>query len=552
MRFGPRPLEGAEGCILAHSLRLSDGTLMRKGRTLTAEDLEALGRSGHAEVTVVSLEPSDVGEDEAASTLARSLAGTGTEVRRPGTGRCNVVATVSGVLTLDRERIEAANEVDESVTIATLPPDVPVHVGDLLATVKIIPFATSRAALQRCVEAAAEGGRPPVRVWAFRPRSVALIQTTLAGAVSDELLDRTEDALAHRVEALGSDMALSLRCSHEVAEVTHALRETVAAGCDPILVMGASAVGDRGDVVPEAIESAGGTVSRFGIPVDPGNLTLLARHGDRTVLGVPGCARSRKRNGFDLVLERVLAGRFPDAHELASWGVGGLLQEPPDRPQPRRAQGVRPRSHRVAGVVLAGGRSRRMGDSNKLLETVEGRPIVRKVVEEVMGLPIDPVVVVTGHDADAVREALSGLPVQIAHNPDFADGMSTSIRTGVEAVAGEVDGALIILGDMPWLSHVAVAALLDAFAPGEGRGICVPVVERKRGNPVLWASRYFGDLCSLEGDVGGRGVLAEYVDDVHEVPVAHHGVLMDVDTPEALTASRDPAPEAASPSTSQS
>lgn len=524
---------------------------MRKGRTLSAQDLEALGRAGHAEVTVACLEPSDVGEDEAASTLARSLAGTGTEVRQPGKGRCNVVATVSGVLTLDRERVDAANGVDESMTIATLTPDVPVHAGDLLATVKVIPFATSRSALQRCVDAATAGGGPPVRVWAFRRRSVALVQTTLAGAVSDDLLGRTEDVLAHRLEALGSELALSLRCPHEAGDVADALRKAATAGCDPILVMGASAVGDRGDVVPEAIESVGGTVRRLGIPVDPGNLTLLARHVGGTILGVPGCARSRKRNGFDLVLERVLAGRFPEAHELAGWGVGGLLQEPPDRPQPRRERGEPPRSHRVAGVVLAGGRSRRMGDSNKLLETLQGRPIVRRVVEEVMGLPIDPVIVVTGHDADAVREALSGLPVHIAYNPDFADGMSTSIRTGVEALAREVDGALIILGDMPWLSHVAVASLLDAFAPGEGRGICVPVVERKRGNPVLWASRYFGDLCSLEGDVGGRGLLAEYVDDVCEVPVDHHGVLMDVDTPEALTASRDPAPEAASPSTSQ-
>ncbi len=171
-----------------------------------------------------------------------------------------------------------------------------------------------------------------------------------------------------------------------------------------------------------------------------------------------------------------------------------------------------------------------------------GRPIVRHVVETLVAAPVDPVVVVVGHEAEAVRSALAGLPVRLEPHPDWAAGMGTSVAAGVAAVASEADAVLVALGDMPWLSETDVQALLDAFEPNDGCGICVPVRDRKRGNPVLWASRYFDALRALEGDVGGRHLLTDFGDDVCEVAVSGEGVLMDIDTPEALDAARRKVP----------
>jgi len=203
-------------------------------------------------------------------------------------------------------------------------------------------------------------------------------------------------------------------------------------------------------------------------------------------------------------------------------------------PDPRRE------ALRVAGVVLAAGRSSRMGTTNKLLADIQGLPMVRRVAETALLAGLDPVVVVVGHDADQVRSALDGLPVRLAANPDHAQGLSTSVRVGIGAVGEGVEGAMVLLGDMPWVSLADIRALMDAFSPAEGRSICVPVAGGRRGNPVLWSARHFAALRRLEGDVGARRLLAEPGDGVYEVRVPDDGVLRDIDTPEALHASRLP------------
>ena len=533
MRFGPVPPAAALGGILAHSLRLPDGRRLRKGLRLGRDEVAILEGAGVEVVTVALLEPSDVGEDEAAERLARVLAGPGTEVRPPGTGRCNVIAADAGLLTVNAGRVRRVNEVDESVTVSTLAPDVPVRPGDLLATVKVIPFAVPGTVVDRALAAAGAEG---LSVTPFHPTRTVLVVTTLPGS-ADSGHGKAPTILRQRVEALGGTLESVIDAAHTRADVRRALERAAASDVDLILVLGSSAVGDRNDVVPAAVRDAGGEIVRLGIPVDPGNLTLLARCGDVPVLGVPGCARSPRRNGFDWILERIVAGRSMEELDAAGMGVGGLLKEPPQRPEPRRPRGdgsdgrARPR---VAAVLLAAGRSTRMGEVNKLLAEVDGVPMVRRVAETVRAAALDPVIVVLGHEADAVRAALDGVPVRLVENPAYMEGMGTSVARGIEAIGDPVEGAMVVLGDMPWIDARDLDALLDAFAADEGRGICAPVVDRKRGNPVLWAARYFPELRLLDGDVGARHLLARYEEDLVEVAVEGRGVLRDVDTPDAL------------------
>jgi molybdenum cofactor cytidylyltransferase len=189
-------------------------------------------------------------------------------------------------------------------------------------------------------------------------------------------------------------------------------------------------------------------------------------------------------------------------------------------------------SARIAAIVLAAGRSSRMAPRNKLLEPVEGRPIVAHVAGVALAVGADPVIVVTGFDPKRIEDTLQGLSVELAHNREFAEGMSGSIRTGLCALPPDRDAALILLGDMPEVEASDLKALIAAFAQ-EGRdAVCIPVRGGKRGNPVLWGSSYFAEMKQISGDRGAKGLIAKYGDHVVEVPAASDGIFADVDTSE--------------------
>jgi molybdenum cofactor cytidylyltransferase len=323
------------------------------------------------------------------------------------------------------------------------------------------------------------------------------------------------------------------------------LRELAEAGCDILLMSGASAIVDRRDVLPAALEAAGGRVAHFGMPVDPGNLMMLGELAGRPAVGLPGCARSPKVNGFDWVLQRLVAGLAVAPEDVMRLGAGGLLKEIPSRPLPR-AEAVEtpssaPRAPRIAAIVLAAGQSRRMGNVNKLLASVDGKPMVSHVVESLAASQARPLVVVTGHDYAAVEAVLPPSPAKgrgftLTHNPDYASGLASSLRRGLAALPENVDGVLVCLGDMPRLSPAIVNRLIAAFNPTEGRAICVPTWQGKRGNPVLFARRFFAEMQEIAGDTGARALIGEHAEAVCEVPMDDDAVLLDIDTPEALAA----------------
>ena len=313
-----------------------------------------------------------------------------------------------------------------------------------------------------------------------------------------------------------------------------------ATGADPVLVFGASAIVDRGDVIPAAVTAAGGEVIHVGMPVDPGNLLMLGRIGGVDVIGVPSCAASPKVNGFDWVLQRRLAGLPVGRAEIIAMAPGGLLKEIPTRPQPR--EGAPAHDHRgeprIGAIVLAAGRSTRMGPRNKLTEDLGGEPMLRRVVMATLASRARPVLVVTGHQQAEVTAALADLDVQYTHNPRYAEGLGTSLAAGVAALPAGLDGVLVALGDMPGVAPAHLDRLIAAFAPKDGRAICIATHGGKRGNPVLLAAAFFQELLTLTGDSGARALIGQHQEVVVEVEMASEAVLVDVDTPEALETAR--------------
>ncbi len=541
MIFADLPVLDAVGALLVHSVKVGK-LAFRKGRKLSPDDVRALAAAGRASVTVARLDRDDIGEDVAATRIAKALAGPNVTLATAFTGRCNVMATATGVLVIDRDRLDRVNLVDEGVTVATLPPYDVTQPREMVATVKIIPFAVPQAVLDACIAVATDGG-PLVRVAAFRPRPIGLIQTRLPG-IKESVLDKTVDVINVRLAALGCLPASESRCAHDTAVLAAAIADMRGRGSEMVLIAGASAITDRRDVIPAAIERAGGRVDHFGMPVDPGNLLLLGRLADDThVLGLPGCVRSPKVNGFDWVLQRLIADLPVTRSDIMRMGAGGLLKEIPTRPQPRAGADetsavVTPRAPKIAAIVLAAGRSSRMGAANKLLTDVDGVPMVRRAVEAATASHAKPVIVVTGNEQGKVQAALRGCKATFVHNPRFAEGMSTSLQAGLAALPANVDGALVCLGDMPLVTAAAIDRLIAAFNPLEGRAICVPTWNGKRGNPVLWDRRFFDAMADLAGDVGAKHLIGEHADLVAAVAMSDDAVLTDIDTPEALATLR--------------
>jgi molybdenum cofactor cytidylyltransferase len=532
MKFGPASPVDAIGGVTVHTLR-QGSLVLKKGTTIGPAEAEALIRAGVEQLVVVRLEPGDVSEDVAAAGIAQAAAGAGIDVERAFTGRANLFAAKAGVLVVDRGAVDRINAVDEAITLATLAAYKPVVEGEMVATVKLIPFGVE-ASLRDAAVAAAKGGA--LRIAPYRIRRVGVVSTLLPG-LSPKVVEKTLRVTSERLAPAGARIIAERRVPHQEAALTAAIAELLRLDVELVIVFGASAIADRRDVIPSAIIGLGGHIDHFGMPVDPGNLLLIGHAGGRPVLGAPGCARSPVENGFDWVLMRLLAGLAVTRAELTGMGVGGLLMEIVTRPQPRQKPDQEG-SRNIKAIILAAGRSTRMGGPNKLLAELGGRKLVRIVAERALASKADGVIVVTGHQADQVRSALSGLPLSFVHNPDFAEGLASSVKAGISAVPDQADGAVVCLGDMPLISADLIDRLIEAFAPDNGQLIVEPVSDGRRGNPVLWSRRFFNELMTLDGDIGARHLIERHSEAVAEVVVEGHGAFLDIDTPQALEAAR--------------
>ncbi len=536
MIFGPFPLDEALGTVLAHSARLPDKVL-KKGTVLDAAAIAALRAAGRESVIAARLGPDDVGENEAADRMARAFDAPLLSRRRATTGRVNLHADAAGLLRVEAAAIDGINGIDEAFTVATLADYAPVAAGDMVATIKIIPFAVPGAALERIEAVARDAGA--IRLHRFSRRIVGLVLSELPG-LKQSVIEGTIEATEARVSGLGGRMLAPRRCAHTEEAIAAELAALLAEGADVLLVAGASATVDRRDVGPAALVRAGGEIVHFGMPVDPGNLICIGCIGAIPALVLPGCARSPRANGIDWVLQRIAAGLPLGGAEIMRMGVGGLLKDTDARPLPRaravsREAPVMVVQSGVAAVILAAGKSTRMAPYNKLLVTDRaGQPMSARVVDNVLSSRARPVIVVTGHRGEDVRAALAGRPVTFVEAADYALGLSASLKAGIAAVPATAAAALVCLGDMPLVTGRLLDRLVDAHDPVESRGIVVPAHQGRIGNPILWNRRYFPEILALAGDAGARALLSRHMEQVAEIEVNDDAVLRDFDTVDSL------------------
>lgn len=526
MIFGAVPVGDAEGTLLAHSVS-AGARRLRKAHRLTAEDIALLRAEGIGEVIVARLEPGDLVEDEAAARIAAALRVAGVEIKPAATGRVNIHAEDAGLFTVSPSVIGRINDIDPRITLATLENHAAVEPGRMVATVKIIPFAVPGAIVEAAEAIAGEDGA--FQVHPFRSLRVGVVQTVLP-SIKPSVLDKTVGITAERLQRSGSSIVAERRVPHEAGAVSGAIAELLE-GSDLVAVFGASAMSDPADVIPAAIEQAGGEVERVGMPVDPGNLLVLGEVAGKPVLGAPGCARSPKPNGFDFVLDRLLAGIDVSSADIAAMGVGGLLMEIPSRPQPR--EGRAPKRAEAGILLLAAGRSSRMGGPNKLLASFDGEPLICRVARRAVAAKAARTIAVLGHQAADMAPLIAGTGIETVENRDYAHGLSTSLKAGIAALGDRVDGALVMLADMPGIETADLEKMIAAFRRAGGTAVIRATHNGKRGNPVILPRALFEAAMHLEGDTGARHLVEQGELDVVEVELGE-AASVDVDTPDAL------------------
>lgn len=327
MKFDSLPLAKAEGKILAHNISGPDGSrALKKGTALSTADLAVLEDIGQTEVYVAELDQGDLNENPAAQRVAIAASGSGLDFVAPNVGRVNIKSQFSGIFRVNRELLQEFNQFEE-IAIATLLENCVVRPEQVVAKVKIIPFAVSNKNISALEQITANLG-PVIHVDQLKLQNVSLI---LMGSASAEarIEKRFKEPIQARLEVLGSALLsvkyVSMHPGSNEVTLVEILMEMKDAGVDLIIIAGETAIMDRNDLAPRAIENAGGDVISLGAPVDPGNLLMLAYIEDLPVLGAPGCAASKKKNILDEILPRLLVGERLFREDVAALGHGGLL-----------------------------------------------------------------------------------------------------------------------------------------------------------------------------------------------------------------------------------
>jgi molybdenum cofactor cytidylyltransferase len=533
MKFARIAIADAQSAILAHSV--SVGCIrLHKGIFLTSAHIEMLQRAEIFHVWAAMPEANEITENDVAVQIARILLPEQElEIKKANVragvasaGRCNIYATAPGLCSFSAESVHKLNQLSENITLATVSPLSQVTAGQIIATVKIIPFAVRADIVDQALHCAADIN---LAVSAFTHKTASLIMTRLAG-MKENLFNKAAAVTSQRLGGLNITMSERHIVAHDVDAVSDTLRRT---NTDITLVLGASAIADRADIIPAAIEKSGSMIVRMGMPVDPGNLLCFAMSSTgKPIIGLPGCARSPKFNGLDIILQRLAANLLVTATDIAQMGVGGLLDDVSERGHLREARSVpeQPHAMKIGALVLAAGQSSRMGAHNKLLLDDGQGPVITKVINTLKHSNLHDIIVVTGYHAETLSALVA--PVPTVHNPDYRDGLSSSLRAGLAHVPDDWDGALIVLADMPEI-HPDTIRSICAAAVSSAHDAVVPVFGDKQGNPVLWKRPAFPLLRQAQADTGGKAQLAHMAERVLKLHVTDPAVLMDIDTPHA-------------------
>ncbi len=521
----------SKGSILAQTYNLSGRTLS-KGTHVSEEILELLNRENVKNILCAVPHEGDIHEDSAAEAISKALDENQLYAEEASTGRVNFRTPALSIVRYNRELIKKINLVDESIAFSIVEHNQLLAKNDLIATLKIIPFFVSKIYVEQVVSLIAKN--EIFKVHRLEEKKVELIQTYYDWQ-KRSIFKATSNVTSSRLDALGCPLQKETLIPHDHKSLCSEIKSSIDSGAQVLLISGASAITDRSDHIPKAILSVGGEIIQYGLAVDPGNLLLIGQIGNTTIIGMPGCARSPKLNGFDWVLQLLMANIPINKEELADMGAGGLLMEIASRPLPRAlAKSAKKREKKIMGIILAAGNSTRMGKDNKLLRNIGGASLVRNTAVEMLKSDLDSCSIVLGYQSDKVAAVIKDLNINLILNPFWEEGQASSLKAALNTLDTSYSDLLVMLGDLPGVKSKHINKIIEEHLLANNRKskITIPSFNGKKGNPVIWGRSFFPDLSNLEGDVGGRALFGQHPAAINLIDMDDEAVVTDTDTPE--------------------
>ena len=525
MKIFEKDIQETFGCLLMHSVFLEDGRI-RKGKIIDKNDIAMMERSDIEKVQVGELEDDDIGENAASGLIAKAIATNQFSVSPTLSGKTNITSIADGLIEIDEGNVTKLNNLSPNIAVSTLNNHDVVYRGDHTVSVKIISFVISSSDLDKILNFLKKN--KIVKLKKFKSMRFGVIYT-IAKNEKRSLIEKTKKSIMSRIGNYNSTIMDERVLPHNSASIKNNVVELLENNINCILLFLSTSVTDVNDIVPTVINDLGGKINSFGMPVDPGNLTLSGKINDVDIIVAAGSARSDSLNGFDWHLNCLHANIEVSQEMVNSLGVGGLLKDIDFAVKRKRvSKTIDTKKSNIAAVVLCAGESKRMGNRNKLLLKVAGKSLIKNYIDNISKSNVSEIVIVTGYQSIEIERELEGYDVKFIHNEKYREGMSTSLNTGINSLSKNINAAIICLPDMPMIGIYEINKLIEYYNPKIGNEICIATYNDQRGNPVLWDRKYFKKLMQIKGDKGGRYLLPKFLEQSVEV-VLGEAVAFDVD-----------------------
>ena len=461
MQFGEFPVYDALGIELTHPVKCQEITL-KKGHILTSSDIGKLQYAGIKSVVGVRLSSEDILPETAADILLKTMAGDYLRYTLPDeNGYSEIFADIDGVFVFDRERLNRLNDHSENISLMAVQPNLPVYKGQFVANLRLFGPAIQAATLNEAVTKISGTG-PLLKVAPYAFCKIGFIQT-----ITDKthVQPQNPNDLEKRFGAYGFNVVYHDLCEHNSVQVEKAVRDAIDAQAEIVLVESPFPPLHRDDVVPKGFKEAAGDIDRLGWPMDMGLSLVIGHKNDIKLLGY--CAEDADQPAFDILMRFLATKSLPDTSVIPELALNGInLTRLTKRITPQQTEnsihiGSVSDSEKIAVVILAAGSSRRMIGSNKLLESLNGLPMIEHVVRSALSSQADYVAVVTGHDAKFIEKRLEKYDVKIVRNPDYVSGVLGSIRLGLAVLPPDIAGAVVLPADMPAFTEEYIDKLID-------------------------------------------------------------------------------------------
>lgn len=529
MKFGEFPLYDALGVELSHAIKCA-GKVFPAGHIITADDVRLLRQAEIKTVVGTFFSSDDLRPDIVCDILLKDIVGDHLRYTLPKNGCSEIYADADGVFISQPERLLRFNSHDESLILSSLLPFTPVYKNQLIASLRLLGPAFNADMINDAV-AKIMGQGSLLRIAAYAFCKIAFVRTVMHG----EEISESEEQTRSRYAVFGFDISRYVVCPHDRSAVSNEIEKAEKDGLDAVFIESSAPPLNRKDVIPCSVKEAGADIDRLGWCVDPGVSALIAHKNDTKIIAF--AAGDFSSPSIDRLVRYIATKSLPRPDEFPLLATGTLSLErlikfldPADERKTVAVGSLEERS-KIAVVVLAAGASKRMIGSNKLLENVQGVPMVERAVRSALSSKADFVAVVTGYDAKFIEKRLVDYDVKIVRNPDYSSGVLSSIRLGLSVLPPDVIAAVVLPADMPGFTEEYINKLIDLFDPKAAKkAVCLPSFKGVRHNPVLWPRELFKSVKIIPEDAHWMPALVEHSDYISELKLDDDLPLTDVNT----------------------